>query len=94
MSSLSLALAFALALSLALARSRSRSRSLSLSLSLSRSRSLSGCGQVSVLSQALASGPCRFKLEFKVRNAEELQPIAEQLKKEDSKTTLTHSVNR
>ncbi|XP_056433169.1 NIF3-like protein 1 [Gadus chalcogrammus] len=52
-----------------------------------------GCGQVSVLSQALASGPCRFKLEFKVRNAEELQPIAEQLKKEDSKTTLTHSVN-
>ncbi|CAL8285191.1 unnamed protein product [Merluccius merluccius] len=52
-----------------------------------------GSGQVCVLSQALAGGPCRFKLEFTMRNAEDLQPITEQLKKEDSKMTLTHSVN-
>ncbi|KAG7277580.1 hypothetical protein CRUP_013898, partial [Coryphaenoides rupestris] len=52
-----------------------------------------GSGQVCVLSQALAAAPSKFKLEFTVRNAEDLQPITEQLQKEDSKTTLTHSVN-
>lgn len=52
-----------------------------------------GSGQVCVLSQALTSGPCRYKLEFTVSNTEDLQPIIEQLKKEDSKSTLMHSVN-
>jgi len=47
-----------------------------------------------VLSQALAAAPSKFKLEFTVRNAEYLQPITEQLQKEDSKTTLAHSFNR
>lgn len=52
-----------------------------------------GSGQVCVLSQALAAAPSKFKLDFTVRNAEDLQPITEQLQKEDSKMTITNSVN-
>ncbi|KAM4623728.1 NIF3-like protein 1 isoform 1-T1 [Polymixia lowei] len=51
-----------------------------------------GSGQVSVLSQALGSPPHSHKLEFTIRNTEELKTIMEELKTADSRTVLQHSV--
>ncbi|XP_047464134.1 NIF3-like protein 1 [Mugil cephalus] len=52
-----------------------------------------GCGQVSVLSQALGCAPQSHKLEFMVRSAEELNTVMEALKACDDATTLQHSVS-
>ncbi|XP_029933716.1 NIF3-like protein 1 isoform X2 [Myripristis murdjan] len=51
-----------------------------------------GSGQVSVLSQALGSASQNHKLEFTVRNAEELNTVMEGLKALDSGAPLQHSV--
>lgn len=49
---------------------------------------------MSVLSQALCSASHSNKLEFMVRNAEELSVVMEELKACDGGTTLQHSVSR
>ncbi|KAK7919652.1 hypothetical protein WMY93_010936 [Mugilogobius chulae] len=53
-----------------------------------------GSGHVTVLSQALSSGPLTHRLEFTVRSNEELNAVMETLKACDSSTTLQHSSNR
>lgn len=53
-----------------------------------------GSGQVSVLSQALRGASHSHKLEFTVKNTEELNTVMEELKACDSETALQHSVNR
>ncbi|KAK2884817.1 NIF3-like protein 1 isoform X2 [Channa argus] len=53
-----------------------------------------GSGQVSVLSQALSSTALSHKLEFRVRSAEELDTVMEELKACGSGATLQHSVSR
>lgn len=49
---------------------------------------------MSVLSQALGNASHSHKLEFRVRSAEELSAVMEELKACDSGTTLQHSVSR
>ncbi|KAM3860152.1 NIF3-like protein 1 [Diretmus argenteus] len=51
-----------------------------------------GSGQVSVLSQALASASHSHKVEFTVRSLEELNTIMEELKAADRGAPLQHSV--
>ncbi|KAM8729480.1 NIF3-like protein 1 isoform 1-T2 [Acanthopagrus schlegelii] len=53
-----------------------------------------GSGQVSVLSQALGGSSHSHKLEFMVKNTEELNAVMEELKACDSGTTIQHSVDR
>lgn len=55
---------------------------------------LQGSGQVSVLSQALGGACHSYKLEFVVRNAEELSAVEEELKACDDGTSLHCSGNR
>ncbi|XP_072229849.1 NIF3-like protein 1 [Leuresthes tenuis] len=53
-----------------------------------------GSGQLSVLSQAFCGSPCSHKLEFMVRNTEELNTVMEELKACDDGATLQHSSSR
>lgn len=53
-----------------------------------------GSGQVSVLSQSQGSASHSHKLEFMVKNAEEVNSIMEEIKMFDSRTTLQHAVSR
>lgn len=53
-----------------------------------------GSGQVSVLSQSQGSAFHSHKLEFMVKNAEEVNSIMEEIKMFDSGTTLQHAVSR
>ncbi|XP_030629937.1 NIF3-like protein 1 [Chanos chanos] len=51
-----------------------------------------GSGCVSVLSQALCSTPQRHRLDFKVKNQDELSNIMAQLRETDSSGTLQHTM--
>lgn len=53
-----------------------------------------GSGQVSVLSQSQGSASHSHKLEFMVKNAEEVNSIMEEIKMFDSGTTLQHAASR
>ncbi|XP_020495095.2 NIF3-like protein 1 [Labrus bergylta] len=53
-----------------------------------------GSGQVLVLSQALGSASHSHKVEFMVKNTEEVNNIMEEMKACDGGTTLQHAVNR
>ncbi|XP_072312579.1 NIF3-like protein 1 [Eucyclogobius newberryi] len=53
-----------------------------------------GSGHVTVLSQALCSGPPTHRVEFTVRSDEALNAVMEELKACDSSTTLQYSSNR
>ncbi|KAM9424282.1 NIF3-like protein 1 isoform 2-T2 [Pholidichthys leucotaenia] len=53
-----------------------------------------GSGHVSVLSQAFGSSSHSHRLDFTVRNAEELHAVMEQLKSLGGETTLQHPASR
>lgn len=53
-----------------------------------------GSGSVSVLSQAVSSAPQRHKLEFSVRNQEQLDAVMADLREKEASSTLQHTTVR